>query len=201
MRTWDHRYDRPDYLFGTAPAAFLERHIGVIPPASTVLAIADGEGRNSVYLAQRGHQVTAFDTSTVALEKARALALTKSVTVRHEVGGIEDWDWSRPYDCVLGIFIQFATPEQRATLFQDMKRATAPGGLILLHGYRPEQVDYGTGGPPSRENMYTEGMLRDAFSDCQILHLSSYDAVIEEGVGHSGRSALIDLIARKPEAA
>ncbi len=78
-----------------------------------------------------------------------------------------------------------------------MKRTLKPGGTLLLHGYRPEQVDYGTGGPPHREHMYTEALLRDAFGDMEVLRLAAYDREIREGTGHAGMSALIDLIARK----
>jgi hypothetical protein len=98
---------------------------------------------------------------------------------------------------VVAIFIQFADPALRATIFQRMKDALKPGGLILLAGYRPEQLDYRTGGPSQLENLYTAPMLRDAFSDTTILHLAEYDDEINEGAGHSGMSALIDLVARK----
>ena len=77
-------------------------------------------------------------------------------------------------------------------------RRIAPGGVLLLHGYAPRQVDYGTGGPPNASHMYTVGMLRDAFDSFEILRLTDYDAKIDEGPGHSGKSALVDLIARKP---
>ena len=102
------------------------------------------------------------------------------------------------FDVVAAIFIQFAGPDLRARLFAGMKQALLPGGLLLLEGYRPEQLGYGTGGPPLIENLYTEAMLRDAFGDLEILELSAQDAVIEEGTAHRGMSALIDLVARKP---
>jgi hypothetical protein len=98
---------------------------------------------------------------------------------------------------VVAIFIQFAGPDDRARLFALMKDALKPGGILMLHGYRPKQIEYGTGGPPHAENMYTEELLREAFSDMDILHLESYDREIQEGEGHAGLSALIDLVARK----
>ena len=195
---WDERYDRQDYLFGTAPAAFLAAHAGVISPGSRVLCVADGEGRNSVYLAGLGYQVTAFDVSPVGIDKARKLARTRGVTVDFRVSSIEDWDWSRSFDAVVGIFIQFVGPEERARLLADMGRAVTPGGLLLLHGYAPRQVDNGTGGPPHPENMYTEDMLAAAFRGWEVLRSADYDLVIDEGPGHSGHSALVDFIARKP---
>lgn len=198
MSIWDSRYDRPDYLFGTAPAAFLAHHADVLPPASRVLCVADGEGRNSVHLAELGHDVTAFDQSSVALGKARALADMRGVTVTFTQSGIEDWDWSQPYDAVLGVFIQFIGPDGRTQLFADMARAIRPGGLLLLHGYAPRQVGYGTGGPSAAANMYTLDLLRDNFAGWDVMHAADYDADISEGVGHSGRSGLIDFVARKP---
>ncbi len=197
MSFWDQRYAQSGYLFGTEPADFLHDQAGVLAPGSRVLCVADGEGRNSVFLAGLGHEVTAFDASSVALEKARALAAEKGVSVDFHLSGIEDWDWSRTYDAVVGVFIQFAPPDLRDRLFGWMGQAVAPGGLLLLHGYAPRQVGYGTGGPPNAENMYTEAMLRAAFGGWEILRLADYDAEIDEGEGHSGRSALVDLVARK----
>jgi len=198
MSDWDQRFARSGYLFGTEPAAFLRAQAGGLAPGSRVLCVADGEGRNSSYLAGLGHRVTAFDASGVALDKARALAAERGVSVDFVQSGIEDWDWSRTHDAVVGAFIQFAPPELRDRLFGWMAQAVAPGGLLLLHGYAPRQVEYGTGGPPRAANMYTEDLLRAAYDGWEILRLEDYDAEIDEGPGHSGRSALVDLVARKP---
>ncbi len=195
---WDERYAKPGYLFGTEPAAFLRAQAGHVAPGARILCVADGEGRNSVWLAGQGHEVTAFDASPVALEKARKLAQARGVRVDYRLSTVEDWDWSREFDAVVAIFIQFLAPDARDTVFHQMKRAIRPGGVLLLHGYAPRQVDYGTGGPPCRENMYTADILRAAFADFEILRLADYDAVIREGTGHSGLSGLVDLVARKP---
>ncbi|WP_054300956.1 cyclopropane-fatty-acyl-phospholipid synthase family protein [Gemmobacter sp. LW-1] len=196
---WDERYSAEGYLFGTEPAAFLPREAGVMPQGARVLCLADGEGRNSVWLAGRGHRVTAMEQSPVALEKARALAEARGVTVDFRQSGIEDWDWSQPFDVVVGIFIQFASPPLRARIHQGIAQAVVPGGLVLLHGYAPRQVGYGTGGPSDPANMYRLEDLRADFAGWEVLRAGDYDAEISEGRGHSGRSALVDFIARKPE--
>jgi len=90
-------------------------------------------------------------------------------------------------------------PDLRTAIFEGIRRTLTPGGLLLLQGYRPEQLAYGTGGPPHAENMYTAEMLRAAFAGFEILHLEEHDSVICEGTGHDGISALVDLVARKPE--
>ncbi|MAO03327.1 MAG: SAM-dependent methyltransferase [Citromicrobium sp.] len=195
---WDERYATDEYLFGTAPNAFLAREVHRLPPGSKVLAVADGEGRNSVFLAQHGHRVVATDISERALDKARALAERRAVEVEYRQANLAEWQWpAEAFDAVVGIFIQFAGPELREDIFDGIHRSLKPGGLLLLEGYREEQLAYGTGGPPNIENLYTEDGLRRAFSTWEIELLDAYDAEIEEGIGHSGKSALIDLIARK----
>jgi cyclopropane fatty-acyl-phospholipid synthase-like methyltransferase len=197
---WNARYDRPDYLFGTAPSVFVARQAHRLAPGDKVLAVADGEGRNSVYLAEQGMAVTAFDNSHRGLEKARTLARDRGVQVDFRFGDIEAWDWrATPYDAIAAIFFQFLRPAARSAAFRGLNAALRPGGLLLLHGFAPRQVGYGTGGPPSAENMYTLPMLHDAFPGYDILHEADYDEVIASGEGHKGNAALIDFVARKPE--
>lgn len=199
MSFWDQRYDQPEYVFGTAPAAFLPRHLAQLPKEARVLCVADGEGRNSVWLAERGLDVTAFDPSAPALAKARALAKQRGVSVGYHQTGIEDWDWDRPFDLIVAIYIQFIGPEQRAELFTQFDRALAAGGRVMIHGYTPKQVEYGTGGPGKVENMYTEAMLAQAFEGYDILENRAFEMHVNEGHGHVGHSALIDFIAQKPK--
>jgi len=196
---WDTRYGgTDDYVFGTAPAAPLQRIRDHLPASGRALAIADGEGRNSVWLAEQGFDVTAFDASPVGLAKARGLAEQRGVTIDFHAAEIGAWDWDAPgYDLVAGIFFQFLSPIARAETFAGLKRALAPGGTLYILGYRPEQVGRGTGGPPDVENMYTEDLLREAFGVLDILRLESWDEDLDEGTGHKGSSALIELLARK----
>ncbi len=195
---WNERYSEPGFLFGTEPAQFLVEQQQYLERGKTALAIADGEGRNSVFMAEKGMKVTAQDASEVAVDKARGLAAARGANVTYRLGDLREFDWDETsYDLVAGIYIQFAEPDFRDAIFAGMKRALKPGGILLLHGYRPEQLEYGTGGPPCAENMYTVDLLRESFSDMEILRLEAYDREVDEGRGHSGMSALIDLVARK----
>ena len=160
--------------------------------------MADGEGRNGVWLAQQGLDVLSVDFSPVALAKADRLAAEAGVTLRTQCADLETWSWGPPrFDVVAAIFIQFAPPPRRDLIFRHMKEVLVSGGLLLLEGYRPKQLDYKTGGPSQVENLYTAAILREAFADMTILHLAEYDRAIDEGPGHKGMSALIDLVARK----
>lgn len=196
---WNIRYDREDYLFGETPNAFLASQAARLLPGMTALAIADGEGRNGVWLAEHGLQVVTTDIAPRAVEKALALAKRRGVAIDARLADLETWDWPEgAFDVVVGVFIQFAPPAARARMFARMKAALKPGGLILLQGYRPEQIAYATGGPGQVENLYTEALLHDAFDDLDILHMESHDGEVAEGAGHAGLSALIDMVARRP---
>jgi len=201
---WSGRYTAAgdDYLFGTAPNKFLKSQLHRLRPGLKALSVADGEGRNSVWLAEEGLAVTAVEVSPVALHKARRLAVTRHAEVDFVLADILKWGWPEGgYDIVAGIFIQFAAPAERSFLFERMQAAIRPGGLLLLQGYTPKQLEYRTGGPSAVENLYTERLLKEAFTDMEILELREHEDILEEGSGgqrgHWGRSALIDLVARK----
>jgi SAM-dependent methyltransferase len=198
---WSQRYRDAgeDYLFGVAPSRFLEAQRHFLNAGATALSVADGEGRNSVWLAEQGLAVTALEISPVALAKATKLAAGRHVEVDFVQADIMAMDWPEiAFDIVVGIFIQFVGATERGVQFARLKQATKPGGLILLHGYTPKQLEYGTGGPSAVENLYTEAMLREAFADFEVLVLKEYEDDLTEGSGHRGRSAVIDLIARRP---
>jgi len=155
----------------------------------------------TVWLAAQGFEVTAMDGAPNAIAKARRLAAARGVTVDFHLADIALWDWeAAPFDAVIGIFIQFAPRAMQDGILDGMKCALRPGGrlLLLLHGFVPRQVGYGTGGPPDPDQMYTEALLRDRVADFKILELRDYDAEIAKGPGHSGRAALVDLVARRP---
>jgi len=196
---WDTRFGGEDFHFGTAPNRFLASQAQLLKAGMSALCVADGESRNGVWLAGQGLRVTAFDFSPVGVEKARRLAREADVVLEHHVANINDWDWdARQFDLVVVIFTQFATPQERERMFAGVVRALAPGGILLLQGYTPKQLEYGTGGPKQIEHLYTDALLRKSFAALEILHLAEHEEMVEEGHGHRGMSALIDLVARKP---
>jgi cyclopropane fatty-acyl-phospholipid synthase-like methyltransferase len=195
---WETRFSNPEFVFGTEPNAFLASCRDLLPARGRALAIADGEGRNGVFLAQCGLSVQSVDFSPAAQTKAKSLAAARGVSIDAVTADILAWEWPSGFDVVAGIFFQFLDPEQRGVVFDKIRAALNPGGLLLLQGYRPKQLDYKTGGPSRAENLYTREILEQAFGDFDKLGINEHDSVISEGAGHHGMSALIDLIGRKP---
>lgn len=197
--SWDKRFAGEDFLFGEAPNAFLARQAPLLKKGQRALAVADGEARNGVWLAEQGLSVHSMDFSSVAQAKARQLAERRGVTLDFELADLLTWEFPpEAYDVVATIFIQFMPPEDRSRVFAGMKRTLKPGGLLLMEGYRPEQIANGTGGPSDPTWHYTEDLLRAEFAEFEIIELASYDAELNEGTRHKGPSALIDIVARKP---
>ncbi|HTZ04070.1 MAG TPA: class I SAM-dependent methyltransferase [Xanthobacteraceae bacterium] len=195
---WEARFAAPGYAFGKEPAAFLKAQAHRLPASGKALSIADGEGRNGVWLAERGLDVLAIDFSPTALQKSRALAAERGVKLSSELADVTAWPWpTEAYDVIVAIFIQFVTPAERTILFGNIKRALKSGGLLLLHGYRPEQLRYGTGGPREADHMYTRALLETSFADMAQVEIFEHDSLVSEGSSHVGMSALIDLVATK----
>jgi len=196
--TWNKRFEGEGYLFGTEPNAYLREQAFRWRPGSQLLCVADGEGRNSVWLAAQGMVVDAFDISEVGVAKARKLAAMSGVSVEYSVADCDSWPWpTDTYDGIAAIFVQFADPTMRERLFANVIRSLKVGGLLVLQGYSPKQLEYKTGGPSLLSHLYTEEMLRTAFASTELLELRAYDADLTEGTRHRGRSALIGLVARR----
>jgi SAM-dependent methyltransferase len=198
LERWETRYNVPDYLFGTEPNAFLEAQKAQLPKSGRALAVADGEGRNGVWLAEQGLDVLSIDFSPKAQAKAQALARARGIKLTTELADVTTLLWpTNAFDVIVVIFTQFAAPPERERMFAGIRQALKPGGLLFLEGYTPKQLEYGTGGPSTVENMYTRELLERAFGEFAQLEITEYEADLREGSRHAGISALIDLVGRK----
>jgi 2-polyprenyl-3-methyl-5-hydroxy-6-metoxy-1,4-benzoquinol methylase len=196
---WNERFDKEEFIFGKEPNEYLTLQTRrYLKPKSKVLCIADGEGRNGVWLAKQGMQVVGFDASDIALTKAKQFAKDNQVEIEYSFSDTDSYDWQvNTYDAVIGIFIQFADPQMRARIFQKTYEALKPGGIFILQGYTPKQLEYKTGGPSLIEHLYTEVMIRDLTNEFEILDLCCYEKELNEGARHAGMSALLGLVAKK----
>jgi 2-polyprenyl-3-methyl-5-hydroxy-6-metoxy-1,4-benzoquinol methylase len=196
---WNKRFDKEEFIFGKEPNEYLalqtRKHL---KPNNKVLCIADGEGRNGVWLAKQGMQVVGFDASDIALRKAKQFAKDNQVEIAYSLSDTDGFDWQENvYDAVIAIFIQFADPQMRERIFQQIHKALKPGGILILQGYTPKQLEYKTGGPSLIEHLYTEEMIRDLTKEFEMLDLRCYEQELNEGARHAGMSALLGLVAKK----
>jgi SAM-dependent methyltransferase len=196
---WNERFDKQEFIFGKEPNEYLvEQASRYLKPNSSVLCIADGEGRNGVWLAKQGMRVTGFDVSDIVLAKANQLAADNQVNIQYSLCDTDGFDWQpHSYDAVMGIFIQFADPEMRTRIFKQVHQTLKLGGLFILQGYNPKQLEYKTGGPSLIEHLYTEEMIRELSKDFEILDLQCYEKELSEGARHTGMSALLGMVAKK----
>ena len=195
---WQSRFDTPQYIFGTAPNYFLASCKKLLPGSGKVLAVADGEGRNGVWLAEQGLDVVAIDFSEAAQAKAAALAKERGVKIELIHTDVHAWDYPQnAFDVVVEIFTQFSTPSERPSKWAGMRKTLKPGGLLIIQGYTPKQLQYGTGGPKQIENLYTRALLEQAFGDFRDLTIVEEELEMHEGDAHSGMSAVINLTGRK----
>jgi 2-polyprenyl-3-methyl-5-hydroxy-6-metoxy-1,4-benzoquinol methylase len=198
LARWNERFSTVNYLFGEKPNQYLADKTALLQKGKA-LSIADGEGRNSVWLASQGFDVDAFDFSPVAIEKAKKLANKQQVSVNFHCSDWESFDWkAKHYDTIAGIFFQFADPGSRTELFEKLNFALKPGGTLIIQGYGKDQMHYKTGGPGILENLYDEALLLTSFKDYKVLDLQTYLQEVDEGPGHSGMSALVGYVGQKP---
>ena len=195
FRDWDDRYADSDYLFGTAPNDFLKSVANRLTPNSQILCLADGEGRNGVYLATLGHKVTAIDQSRVGLEKAKKLAEQKQVSIETIEADLAEYDLGvESWDCIVSIFFHIPSAV-RAHIYPRIITALKPGGILILESYTPEQLDHGTGGPPISDLMLTKEELAQNFYEMNLEHLQELEREVIEGAGHTGLASVVQLLA------
>ena len=195
---WQGRYSVAEYIFGEEPNVFLASQKFRLPKGGKGLSVADGEGRNGVWLAEQGLDVLSIDFSPKGQEKARALATKRGVSMNFEIADVHEWSYpDNHFDVIVEIFTQFSDPVQRAKKWAGMRRTLKPGGLLLIEGYTPKQLEFGTGGPKQLDHLYTREMLEAAFGSFEKIELKEYETHMSEGGGHAGMAAVIDLIGWK----
>jgi 2-polyprenyl-3-methyl-5-hydroxy-6-metoxy-1,4-benzoquinol methylase len=196
---WDERYGGSSYAYGTEPNEFLVSSAPFLNPKSKVLCIADGEGRNSVWLASLGHSVTAVDISTVGLAKCRKLATEKGVDdlISTVHADLSEYSFSpESYDAIISIFCHLM-PSLRVTVHRNCVQALKRGGIIILEAYTPQQLSKGTGGPRERDLLMTAEDLSHDFQGTDVIRLDEKERDVYEGLYHTGHSSVVQLIAKK----
>ncbi len=195
---WDDRYSGADFFYGTTPNGFIAEHAPLIPPGP-VLCLAEGEGRNAVFLATSGHAVTAVDQSAVGLAKARRLADERRVALTTSVADLADFAitpgaWSG----IVATFVHLPQPLRR-TVHRRVAEGLRPGGVFLLEAYTPDQVRHRTGGPVNQPELLMKlSDLRDELAGLELVVAREFEREVSEGTGHHGLAAVVQIAARRP---
>ena len=194
---WDARYAETGWAFGLEPNDFLREQVAALPARGRVLCLAEGEGRNAVWLAQQGFDVTGVDTSGVGLAKARALAESRGVTIATIVADLATFDPGvEAWDAIVSIFAHVPA-DVRRRVHAAIPRALRPGGVLLLEAYRPSQLAQGTGGPPDDARMLDLDRLRAELGTLTWTLAREVERDVIEGRYHTGRAHTVQLVARR----
>ena len=195
---WHQKYQTDEYIFGKAPNEFIK---AVTPPAAaqeTAYAPADGEGRNGVFLARMGYQVTSSDIADLAVAKARALAAEEKLLLNALVADCLNPPFAdNSFDLIAVCFMHFH-PEDSLLFMAANKRLLKPGGLFILEGYTRDQIALTSGGPKNPDMMFSAEGLSQTFTDYDIQLLQEVRRYLNEGPRHQGEAATVQLLARKP---
>lgn len=194
---WDERYSEPGFAYGTAPNEYLLSVLDRIPKGK-VLSLAEGEGRNAVYLASLGYEVTGVDGSEVGLRKAGELAAERGVaitTIHADLGEfrIEPEQW----DGIIAIYCHLP-PAIRILLHEAAVRGLKPGGVFVLEAFSKEQLGYGTGGPQSLDMLMSLDDLKQELAGLEFVHAIRIEREVREGSRHTGLASVVQVLAVKP---
>lgn len=196
---WDERYQGEGYFYGTEPNDFLREESRRLSRGAKVLCLAEGEGRNAVWLAGQGFEVTAVDGSVVGLQKLQRLADAKGVRVQTVHADLGEFKFQpSSWDAIVSIWCHLP-PDLRRQVHQLSQIALKHGGLFLLEAYTPRQLQFKTGGPPTTDLLMQIDDLRRELGDLEILQAVERDREIHEGKGHNGLSAVVQIVALKSE--
>ena len=194
---WDQRFATKEFVYGEQANDFLRQHAAGLA-AGQALCLAEGEGRNAVFLAELGHQVCAQDISPIGLGKAKALAQRKGVNITTLCCDLAALDLKpNSLDLIAAIWMH-VEPELRATVFEQSVEALRPGGHLLIEAYRPQQLNFSSGGPARKELLIDAAQLQQELAALEPLILQEIERTISEGSAHQGRSAVVQFFGRRP---
>lgn len=197
MNSWNDRFKNENYVYGTNPNLFLADIHKKLNLSGEALAIAEGEGRNAVYLAQQGMNVTAWDYAQSGLAKTEKLAKDRNVTVQTKLVDLNEANWDKDYwDELICIFGHFPEALRTKTL-EGVKEAVKPGGYFISEVYSVYQLPYKSGGPQNVELLYKPEEFLNVFSDWRIVHFFMGEVVRNEGELHNGLSHVIQFVGQK----
>ncbi len=197
-KLWDKKFSREGYFYGFEPNAFIAAQTNLLVPKADVLCLGEGEGRNAVYLASKGFNVTALDASPIGITKALMMAANKGVSFKTELLDLEQWQPTQTYDAIMTSYLHLEDPLRTQT-FKQAIQTLKTDGYFIGEFFSINQIPRDSGGPKKQELLYTLTSLESIFSsdNCEIIHLQEEDVLLDEGHGHQGKALVIRVIVKK----
>jgi SAM-dependent methyltransferase len=199
VQFWNERYSQPEYVYGTEPNTFLKSSVHHFPKTGRVLCLAEGEGRNALFLAKQGYDVCAVDLSSAGKEKTEKLASDNGVSIDYIVSDLNDFDFGEnKWDAIVSISAH-TDPVTRKRIYQESLKALKENGIFILESYHPKQLEYGTGGPGDIEWLVSLDDLLPYFSTQRIVHQAEVERDVNEGIFHTGKAFVTQFICQKAD--
>ena len=194
---WDNSFSDKVFVYGENENVFINNKSDVIPPHSKVGCFAEGEGRNAVYLAKLGHDITSYDQSVIGLEKTKDLASQNNVDVETvEIDLTKEKVETNQYDAAIMVFGHVPKQDQQF-LMESMIGSVKPGGYVIFEVYSEAQMAYKTGGPGSVDMLYHPVDILNWIKNYKCIHFYYGEAERSEGKRHSGLGHVIQVVIKK----
>ena len=194
---WNERYNATKYVYGTLPNHFLKEQLG-LSKAGNILLPAEGEGRNAVYAAKQGWNVTAFDSSGNAKKKALKLAGNENVKINYQVSDVLKFTTSERFDVLALIYAHFPI-NIRQLAHHHLLEFLKPNGKVFFEAFAKEQLKNNSGGPKTREMLFSVEEIQEEFSGLKFEFLEQGTILLDEGEYHKGEAEVIRFVATKNE--
>lgn len=196
---WDTRFGQEEYVYGREPNAFLAEHHLVFPKGARVLSLGEGEGRNAVFLARQGYDVTALDSSAEGMRKLTGLAAQGGVLVSQRLEDVTQADLGTArWNGIVSIFCHLPSADRQA-LYARIRQGLRPGGIFLSEMFTPAQLGYQSGGPKDPDMLVTRDELLAAFEGFEIVLAEEEIVSLDEGPFHQGLGSVVRFIARRKD--
>ncbi|WP_122893694.1 class I SAM-dependent methyltransferase [Arcobacter peruensis] len=192
---WNSKFSRDGFLYGTKPNAFISSKIKLLRDKSQVLCLGEGEGRNAIFFAKKGYEVTALDASDIGLSKLQQRATEENLNIDTLCLDLNEWDTSHKYDVIVASYLHMHK-EDRISLFEKIEESLNDDGYFIGEFFSTKQINYSSGGPRDEDLLYTVDDFKKSFALCDK-EIYEQVTILDEGKGHQGEACVIRVVIQK----
>lgn len=192
---WNSKFSREGFLYGLKPNSYIASKVKSFPRDAKVLCLGEGEGRNAIFLAKRGCDVTAIDASDIGLKKLEQRAKEENLNIKTICMDLNDWEANEKYDVIVASYLHMYK-EERAKLFENIDESLSIDGIFIGEFFSVKQLSYSSGGPKDEDLLYTTDDFNRYFSLYEN-EIKEQVTILDEGKGHQGEACVIRVLVQK----